>query len=47
MFAILHKEKADIENIRDVNLAVARHVIVQVIKPVLQTELPFIGHKLL
>jgi hypothetical protein len=28
MFAILSKEKPDIENIRDLNLAVVRHMIV-------------------
>jgi hypothetical protein len=32
------------EAIRDLNLAVVRHVIVQVIKLVLQPERPFIGH---
>jgi hypothetical protein len=47
MFTILDKAKPDIENIRDLKLAVDRHTIVQVIKLVLQPELPLIGHKLL
>jgi hypothetical protein len=47
MFAILGKAKPDTENIRDLNLAVVRHLVVQVIKLVLQPELPFIGYKLL
>jgi hypothetical protein len=47
MFAILGKEKPDTENIRDLNLAVVRHMIVQVITLVLQPEQPFIGHNLL
>jgi hypothetical protein len=46
MFAIFNKEKPDTENIRDLNLAVVRHMIVQVIKPVLQPELPFKGHNM-
>jgi hypothetical protein len=46
MFAILGKEKTDIENIRDLNLAVVRHMIVQMIKLVVQPEQPFIGHDL-
>jgi hypothetical protein len=33
--------------VRDLNLAVVRHMTVQVIKLVLQPELPFIGHNLL
>jgi hypothetical protein len=45
--AILGKEKPNIENIRDLNLAVVRHMIVQVIKLVLQPEQTFIGHNLL
>jgi hypothetical protein len=47
MFAILGKEKPDTENIRELNLAVVRYMIVQVIKVVLQLEQPFIGHNLL
>jgi hypothetical protein len=47
MFAILGKAKPDIETIRDLNLAVVRHMMVQVIKLVLQLELLFIGHNLL
>jgi hypothetical protein len=47
MFAILDNEKPDIENIRDLNLAVVRHMIIQVLKLVLQLEFPLIGHKLL
>jgi hypothetical protein len=38
MFAILDKAKPDIENIRDLNLAVARNMTVQVIKLVLQPD---------
>jgi hypothetical protein len=47
MFAILDKAKHDTENIRDLNYAVVRHMTVQVIKIVLQPELPLIGHNLL
>jgi hypothetical protein len=47
MFAILDKANPDTENIRDLNLAVVRHMIVQVIKLVLQPELLLIGHNLL
>jgi hypothetical protein len=47
MFAILDKVKPDTENIRDLNLAVVRHVTVQVTKLVLQPELHLIGHNLL
>jgi hypothetical protein len=43
MFTILGKEKSHIENIRDLNLAVVRYVIVQVIKLVLQPEQTFMG----
>jgi hypothetical protein len=43
MFAILNKAKPDTENIRDLNLAVVRHVAVQVIKLVFQPKLPLIG----
>jgi hypothetical protein len=46
MFAILDKEKPDTENIRDLNLVVVRHMIVEVITLVLQPEFPFMGHKL-
>jgi hypothetical protein len=47
MFAILDKAKHDAENIRNLNLAVVRHMPVLVIKLVLQPELPLIGHNLL
>jgi hypothetical protein len=47
MFAILDKTKHDTENIRHLNLTVVRHMTVQVIKLVLQPELPLIGHNLL
>jgi hypothetical protein len=47
MFTILDKAKQDTENIRDLNLAVVRHMTVQVNKLVLQPELPLIGHNLL
>jgi hypothetical protein len=47
MFAILDKGKPDTENISDLNLAVVRHMTVQVIKLVLQPELPLLGHNLL
>jgi hypothetical protein len=47
MFAILGKEKSDTENIRDLNLAVVRHMTVQVIKLVLQHEQTFISHNML
>jgi hypothetical protein len=47
MFAILDKAKPDTENIRDLNLAVVRHMTTQMIKLVLQPELPSIGHNLL
>jgi hypothetical protein len=40
IFAILDKAKPDTENIRDLNLAVFRHMTVQMIKLVLQPELP-------
>jgi hypothetical protein len=40
VFAILDKAKPDTENIRYLNLAVVRHMTVQVIKLVLQPELP-------
>jgi hypothetical protein len=47
MLAILDKAKPDTENIRDLNLAVVRHMAVQMIKLPLQPELPLIGHNLL
>jgi hypothetical protein len=47
MFAILDKAKPDTGNIRDLNLAVVRHMTVQVIKLVLQPEVPLIEHTLL
>jgi hypothetical protein len=47
MFAILDKAKPDTEIIRDLNFSVVTHMIIQVIKPVLQPELPLIGHKLM
>jgi hypothetical protein len=47
MFTILDKAMPDIENIRDLNLAVVRHMTLLVIKLVLQPELPLIGHNLL
>jgi hypothetical protein len=40
IFAILDKVKPDTENIRDLNMAVVRHVTVLVIKLPLQPELP-------
>jgi hypothetical protein len=43
MFAISSKGKPDVENIRDLNLAMVRHMIVQVIKLVLQPEQTFMG----
>jgi hypothetical protein len=43
MFAMLDKAKPDKENIRDLNLAVVRHMTVLVIKLVLQPELSLIG----
>jgi hypothetical protein len=39
--------KPDTENIRGLNLAVVRHMTVQVIKLPLQPELPLIKHNLL
>jgi hypothetical protein len=47
MFTILGTVKTDIENIGDLNLAVVRHMSVQVFKIVLQPELPLIGYYLL
>jgi hypothetical protein len=47
MFTILDKVKPYTENIRDLNWAVVRHVTVQVIKLVLQSELFLIWHNLL
>jgi hypothetical protein len=47
MFAILDKAKPDTENVRDFNLAVVRHMMVQVIKLMLQPELLFIRLNLL
>jgi hypothetical protein len=47
MLAMLDKAKPDTENVRDLNLAVVRHMTVQVIKLVLQPELPLLGHNLL
>jgi hypothetical protein len=47
MFAILDKAKHDIENIRDLNLAVVSHFTVLVIKLPLQLELSLIRHNLL
>jgi hypothetical protein len=47
MFTILDNAKHHAENIRDLNLAVVRHMAVLVIKLVLQTELPLIRHNLL
>jgi hypothetical protein len=41
MFAILDKAKPDTESMRDINLAVVRRMTFQVIKLVLQTELPW------
>jgi hypothetical protein len=46
MFAIFGMEKPHIENIRELNLTVARCMIVQVIKLVLQPEQTFMGHNL-
>jgi hypothetical protein len=43
MFAILDKAKPDTENMRDLNLVVVRHLIVEVIKLVLQPELTLKG----
>jgi hypothetical protein len=45
MFAILDKAKPDIN--LDLNMTVARHMTVEVIKLVLQPELPMTGHTLL
>jgi hypothetical protein len=42
MFAILDKANPDTENVRDLNLAVVRYMTVQVIKLVMQPELPLI-----
>jgi hypothetical protein len=47
MFAILEQVKPDTENIRNLNFAVVKDMTVQVIKLVLQPELPLIGHNLL
>jgi hypothetical protein len=47
MFTRLDKAKPDTENIRNLNLAVVRHMGVPVIKLVLQPELPLIRHNLL
>jgi hypothetical protein len=47
MVAILDKAKRITENIRYLNLAVVRHMTVQVIKFVFQPELPLIRHNLL
>jgi hypothetical protein len=47
VFAIFNKANPDTENIRDLNLAVVRHMTVLVIKHVLQPELPLIEHNLL
>jgi hypothetical protein len=47
MFAIFDKAKPDTENIKDLNLAVVRHMTVLVTKIVLQPELPLIRHNLL
>jgi hypothetical protein len=47
MFTILDKAKPDTENIRDLHFVVARHMTVQVIKLVLQSEVPLRGHNLL
>jgi hypothetical protein len=43
MFAILGKENPNTENISALNLAVVRHMIVQVIELVLQPEQTFVG----
>jgi hypothetical protein len=43
----LDKEKPDTKNTRDLDLAVARHMPVHVIKLVLQPELPLTGHNVL
>jgi hypothetical protein len=43
----LDKEKPDIKNIRDLNLAVVRHRILQVIELALQPEHTFMGHNML
>jgi hypothetical protein len=47
MFAMLDKAKPDTENIRHLNMAVVRHMTVQVIKLVLHPELPLIDHNVL
>jgi hypothetical protein len=47
MFATLDKAKHDTENIRDLNLAVVKHMTVQAINLVLQPELPLIRHNLM
>jgi hypothetical protein len=43
MSAVLGKENPDIENIGDLNLAVVRHMIIEVIKLVLQPEQTFMS----
>jgi hypothetical protein len=43
MFTILDKAKLDTENIKGLSLAVVRRMTVQVIKLMLQPELPLIG----
>jgi hypothetical protein len=47
MIAILNKAKLDTEIIRDLNLAVIRRMNIEIIKLVLQPEVPLIGHNLL
>jgi hypothetical protein len=47
MLSIVDMATPDTENIRDLNLAVVRHMAVQMIKLVLQPELPLIGNNLL
>jgi hypothetical protein len=47
MFAILDKAKPDTENVRNFNSEVVRHMTVQVIKLVLQPEIPLLRHNLL
>jgi hypothetical protein len=47
MFAILDNAKPDTETRRGLNLEVVGRISVQVIKLVLQSELPLIGHNLL
>jgi hypothetical protein len=47
IFVILDKAKPYTENIRGLNLALVRHMTVQVIKLALQTELTLIRHNLL